>query len=250
MNTDALEHSTGIGAIDAHPERAPHPMRAHVSDGERFVYGVGGSLLVAYGLRKGGAVGVTCTLLGSGLLYHGVRGRNPLYEVLNISTVRSTSGRQLIEVLKTMTINRPVEEVYNLWRDFQNTPRFMPHLQSVERLDERRSRWTVNGPAGATVTWEAEIVNEKPNELIAWQSMNDSDIRHWGVIRFTTAPGGRGTEVKIELEYQPIGGTLGTLVAKVFGADPAKLVEEGLKRFKQVMEAGEISTTRGQPRGR
>ena len=100
------------------------------------------------------------------------------------------------------------------------------------------------------IAWEADIINEKENELIAWQSVEGSDIHHWGIVRFVPAPGGRGTEVKVELEYEPIAGLLGAAVAKLFGEEPNQQVEDDIRRFKQVMEAGEIPTTDGQPKGR
>ncbi|MGH7232213.1 MAG: SRPBCC family protein [Nitrospiraceae bacterium] len=184
-----------------------------------------------------------------GLLYHGVEGRSSLYRLLGIDTVRTTRGTQLIEVVKTMTINRPQEEVYKFWRNFENLPRFMRHLKSVEVIDDKRSRWTAVAPAGASVTWEAEIVNEKPHELIAWQSTDRADVSNWGVVRFAPAPHGKRTEIRVELEYEPLAGTVGVAVAKLFGEEPAQQVEEDLRRFKQIIETGEIATTKGQPRG-
>jgi uncharacterized membrane protein len=101
-----------------------------------------------------------------------------------------------------------------------------------------------------TVEWDAEIVNEKENALIAWESCEGSDIDHWGVIRFLPAPGDRGTEVSVELEYRPVAGSLGAAVARLFSEEPDRQIEEDLRRFKQIMEAGEAPTIEGQPRGR
>jgi uncharacterized membrane protein len=221
----------------------------NVSDGERFFAGLGGTALLLYGLRRRSWEGKALALLGGGLLYHGLSGQSPLYRALGFHTVRSTHGRQLLEVVKVMTVDRPVEEAYRYWRHFENLPRFMRHVKSVEIIDDKHSMWTASAPGGTSVTWKAEIVNEKPNELIAWQTVEDSAIRHWGIVRFTPAPGDRGTEVKVELEYEPVAGTLGAAIAQLFGEEPAQQVEEDLRRFKRIMEAGEIPTTEGQPAG-
>jgi uncharacterized membrane protein len=188
-------------------------------------------------------------LLGAAFLYAGATGRNALYRSLGIQLVRTTGGAQRCEVIKTMTINRPVGELFAVWRDFRNLPAIMSHLESVTLLSEKRSRWKAKAPAGLSVEWDAEIVNEKPDALIAWQSCDGASVANWGVVRFTPAPGDRGTEVTVELEYEPIGGATGVAVAKLFGKEPAQQIEEDLRRFKQVMEAGEVPTTRGQPRG-
>jgi uncharacterized membrane protein len=145
-----------------------------------------------------------------------------------------------IEVTEAITINRPRQEVYQLWHNFENLPRFMAHLESVQVLEERRSRWKAKAPAGTTVEWEAETIEDRPNELIAWRSLPDSAVPNSGVVRFRDAPGDRGTEVIVELKYQPPGGKLGALIAKLFGEEPHQQVKGDLRRLKQVMEIGEI----------
>jgi uncharacterized membrane protein len=150
---------------------------------------------------------------------------------------RSTTG---IHVTQAITINRPLNEVYGFWHNFENLPRFMAHLESVEVLDARRSRWKAKAPAGTSVEWEAEIVEDRPNELIAWRSSPDAPVPNSGTVRFREAPGNRGTEVLVELRYQPPGGKLGALIAKLFGEEPEQQVKGDLRRFKQVMEIGEI----------
>jgi uncharacterized membrane protein len=154
-----------------------------------------------------------------------------------------------IHVTKSLQINRPAEELYRFWRDFKNLPRVMEHLESVEVTDDRRSRWTARGPAGKAVEWEAEITEDRPNERIAWRSIEGSTVEHSGSVQFTAAPG-RGTFVRVELKYNPPAGLLGAAVAKLFGEEPALQIAEDLRRFKQTMEAGEILTTEGQPAGR
>jgi uncharacterized membrane protein len=226
------------------------PASANVDDVERWVSGISGAALALYGLRRRSIGGVALAALGAGLVYRSVTGRSALYEALDLRLVRTTGGRQRIEVVKAMTINRSAEELYRFWRNFENLPRVMRHLESVTVQDERRSHWIVKGPADRHVEWDAEIVNEKANQLIAWQSCEGADIDHWGAVRFAPAPGGRGTEVTVELEYEPIAGSFGAMIAKLFGEEPAQQIEEDLRRFKQLMEAGEVPTTEGQPRGK
>ena len=189
-------------------------------------------------------------IVGGGLVYLGATGRNPVYRALGIRLVRTREGAQRVEVIKSMTINRPADELFAFWRDFRNLPKIMTHIESVEVLSDKRSRWRASAPAGLVVEWDAEIVNEKSNTLIAWQSCEDADIANWGVVRFSPAPADRGTEVTVEMEYKPIGGAAGAAFAKLFGEEPSQQIEEDLRRFKQVMETGEIPTTADQPRGK
>lgn len=140
-----------------------------------------------------------------------------------------------------VTIYRPIEEVYRFWRDFQNLPRFMAHLVTVQVQDSLISRWVARGPAGSAVEWAAEITEDRPHQVIAWRSLEDADVPNSGKVRFTPGPGGRGTEVHLEIEYRPpAAGRLGLNVAKMLGHDPARQVAEDLRRFKQVMETGEV----------
>jgi uncharacterized membrane protein len=155
-----------------------------------------------------------------------------------------------VKVIKTILINRPPEELYRYWRDLQNLPRFMKNLESVEVTALKISRWTAKGPAGASVKWDAEITEDQSNEYIAWRSLEGADVENSGWVRFEAAPGGRGTIVSVEMQYSPPAGALGATVAKILGRAPEQEVEEDLRRFKQVMETGEIITTEGQPAGR
>jgi uncharacterized membrane protein len=159
-------------------------------------------------------------------------------------------NRISIRVRKSITINRPAEEIYAFWHDFQNLARFMNHVESVQVTGDERSHWVVKGPAGKRVEWEAETVEDRPNELIAWRSLEGSTVQNSGSVRFEPAAGRRGTVVRVELEYYPPVGLLGATVAKLLGEDPKAQLEEDLRRLKQLMEAGEIITTKGQPAGR
>jgi len=153
-----------------------------------------------------------------------------------------------VRVERSVTINRPVEECYRRWRDVERLPEFMSHLQSVERIDDRRSRWTAKAPAGMRVEWEAEITHDAPNEWIAWRSLPGADIENAGAVRFVPSRG--GTVVSVAMRYTPPLRTVGKLVGKVFGEEPEQPVREDLRRFKRLLEAGEIPTTQGQPAGR
>jgi uncharacterized membrane protein len=157
---------------------------------------------------------------------------------------------RLIKVKKTILINRSPDELYRDWRDFQNLPRFMKNLESVEVTTDSRSRWTVKGPADKKIHWDAEIVEDNPGKCLAWRSLESADVDNSGSVRFEPATGGRGTLVSVEMRYSAPAGVLGTTVAKLFGRAPDQEVEEDLRRFKQMMETGEIITTMGQPAGR
>ena len=145
-----------------------------------------------------------------------------------------------VQVKRAITVNRPPEEVYRFWRDFENLPRFMLHLESVRAGGDGRSRWTAKAPAGRTVSWDAEIVQDRPNSLIAWRSLPGADVSNLGTVRFEPAPGGRGTEVHVDLRYEPPGGKVGATIAKLFGEEPSLQMRHDLSRFKQVMETGEV----------
>ncbi|MEX5218800.1 MAG: SRPBCC family protein [Nitrospira sp.] len=220
-----------------------------LSDLERLICGMTGTAFLLHGFGRRGWNGFVIFLLGGAFLYMGTTGRNSLYRHLGIHLVRTVTGRQRHEVIRSMTINRPIGELFAFWRDFSNLPRVMSHLESVEVSSGRRSHWKAKAPGGLSVEWDAEIVNEKKDALIAWQSCEGSAVANWGAVRFIKAPGDRGTEVTVELEYEPIGGATGVALAKLFGEEPSQQIEEDLRRFKQVMETGETATTAGQPRG-
>ena len=141
---------------------------------------------------------------------------------------------------KAITILRSPDEVYRFWRDFRNFPSFMSHLESVAVLDERRSHWTARGPAARLVEWDAEIVEDRPGERIRWRSLPGASVANSGTVRFSAAPGGRGTEAHLEMDYAPPAGELGSLVARLFGQEPRQQVQADLRKLKQVLETGEV----------
>ncbi|HEY0449630.1 SRPBCC family protein [Actinophytocola sp.] len=161
---------------------------------------------------------------------------------------RDAATSTTITVKSAVTVRWPVEDVYRFWRDLTNLPRFMAHLESV-RVDGRRSHWKAKAPAGTTVEWDAEIVADVESEHIAWRSVEGADVPNSGSVHFATAPGDRGTEVVVELAYAPPLGRAGVAVAKLFGEEPAQQVKDDLRRFKQVMETGEVVRSDANPTG-
>jgi uncharacterized membrane protein len=154
-------------------------------------------------------------------------------------------GRSGSLVSKSMVINSTPEELYRLWRDFENLPRFMRHLERVRVTGEGRSHWVARAPAGTTVEWDAEVTEDRPNELIAWRSLEGADVDNRGSVRFDPAPGNRGTIVRVEMSYDPPAGALGALVAKLFGEEPGAQAREALRCLKQVVETGEVVLSDG-----
>jgi uncharacterized membrane protein len=150
------------------------------------------------------------------------------------------NGASEVKVKRAATIRKSREELYTFWRNFENLPRFMYHLEEVRVLDSGRSHWRAKAPAGTTVEWDAEVIEDRPSERIAWRSLPNADVPNWGSVEFRRAPGNRGTEVHVEIHYDPPGGKLGALIAKLFGEEPGEQVADDLRRLKQVMDVGEI----------
>jgi uncharacterized membrane protein len=223
----------------------PQEQQAGISDKERWASIIGGSAMVLMGLQKRSLRGVLTAIAGGSLAYHGAKADKSLTEKVGDAVGVNKS----IKVEKTVTINKSAEELYTYWRDFENFPNFMKHVESVKVIDIRRSHWVAKAPLGQTVEWDADIVNDQPNQLIAWASIDGADIENSGFVRFTPAPGNRGTEVKVVMEYDIPGGMMTAALAKLFGEEPEQQIGDELNRFKQLMEAGEIATTEGQPRG-
>ncbi|MGV0024246.1 SRPBCC family protein [Phormidesmis priestleyi] len=219
--------------------------QASVSDKERWASIIGGGAMVLAGLQQRSLRGILTAIAGGTLAYHGAKSDKSLTEKVGDAVGVNKS----IKVEKTVTIKKSAEELYNYWHDFENLPNFMKHVESVKVIDMRRSHWVAKAPMGQTVEWDADIINDQPNQLIAWASIDGADIENSGFVRFTPAPGDRGTEVKVVMEYDIPGGMVTAALAKLFGEEPEQQIGDELRRFKQLMEAGEIATTEGQPRG-
>jgi uncharacterized membrane protein len=216
----------------------------NVGKTERLVSGIAGVAVIALALRRKRLRGLLLPLGGS-LLSRAVSGRSALNRALGrntatgdrVSSAASVARGQGIRVERRVFVNRPREEVYRFWRQLENLPRFMDHLESVTVLDESRSHWVAKAPASTKVEWDASIHNEIDNELIAWRSLPGADVDNAGSVHFT--PLGDGTEVRVVLSYDPPAGKVGATVAKLLGEEPGQQVEEDLRRFKQVIEAVE-----------
>ena len=231
----------------------------NVADVERWASALGGAALTAFGIKQlkdRSPAGAAIAAAGSALMYRGATGHCPVYAAAGITTAdgegtrEALAGPRGVNVEEVVTINAPADQLYTFWRDFEQLPRFMNHLISVRQMDERRSHWVAKGPARTAVEWDAEIVNEIPGELIGWRTLDGSEVVSAGSVRFRAAFGRRGTEVRVRLQYDPPAGRIGATVAWLFGHEPSQVIREDLRRFKQLMETGEIPTTKGQPRGK
>src|SRR5688572_18829012 len=226
--------------------------RVNVGRIERVASAIGGGALVGYAITNRTKTGIALGLLGAGLLYRGATGQCEAYRSLGINTAEDVPSEDVardVHIEKAITVSSTPKELFRFWRDYENLPRFMEDLESVTELDETRSHWVANGPGGKKVEWDAEIYNEKENELIAWRSLPGADITNAGSVHFEEAPG-HGTYIKVVLNYNPPGGKAAALFAKLFGKEPGQLVEHNLRRLKQLIETGEIPTTEGQTSGR
>lgn len=239
------------------PGRFANKTRSSVNVGEieRLASAVAGGALAVYGLRQRTIGGLCLTLAGTALLHRGVTGHCNTYQALGITTnePKSATGEapvaKDVHVEKAIVIDKSPEELFSFWRQFDNLPRFMKHLESVTCSGLNRSHWVAKGPAGKNVEWDAEIYNEKPNEMIAWRSLEGADVVNAGSVHFK-ALGVRGTEVKVVLNYNLPGGKISALFAKLFGSEPGQMIADDLRRLKQILETGEAATTEGQPSGR
>ena len=158
--------------------------------------------------------------------------------------------REAAVIGRTVTINRPRAELYAFWRDFRNLARFLENIERVDIGDDRRSHWVIKAPAGRTVEWDSQITEDEPDRLIAWKSLDGGDIKNTGRIEFTDAAPGRGTLVTATIVYDPPGGDVGKLIGKLFQKEPKMQARRDLRRFKQLMETGEISTSAAPDAGR
>jgi uncharacterized membrane protein len=209
---------------------------------ERWLSIASGAGLAIYGFGRRDRAGLTAAALGGALLWRGSTGWCPVYAALCVDTSgarqdtrRALGGRGGILVDERVTIDAPIDELYRFWRDFENLPRFMTHLESVFTRPDGRSHWVAKGPAGTTVAWDAEIINEVPNQVIGWRSLPGSDVVSAGSVNFDSAGPGH-TQVAVRLQYDPPGGKLGAAFAKLFGEDPSRQIREDLDRLKRLLE--------------
>jgi len=204
-------------------------------------------MAVATGLRRRDGTGVVMAILGAEMIRRGLTGHSYLYEALGIRTAPKGQGAETtavpyelgIRVDQCIVVNRPRDEVYRFWRRLENLSRFMENVYSVREIGDRTSHWVVKGPAGRRVEWDAVIHNEIPNELIAWRTFEGAGVDHAGSVIFSDAPGG-GTEIMVELQYNPPGGTLGAAMAALWGKEPGMQIEQDLRKLKRILESSDL----------
>jgi uncharacterized membrane protein len=219
----------------------------NVGDVERTASAVGGGAIALYGLTRGTLGGLFLAGVGGALVYRGLSGHCSLYCALGISTAdergRMTSipaGRGC-KVEKTLRINRPADDLYLFWRNFENLPNFMSHLESVQMIDGRRSRWVAKAPLGMSVEWEAEVHTARPNELISWRSLPGAEVDTAGSVHFLPVSGGQATELRVVMKYDPPAGKVGAVLARWLGESAEQEIENDLNEFKRLMESDEAS---------
>jgi uncharacterized membrane protein len=234
---------------------APCETLPNVGETERIVSALAGGGLVAWGLTRGSLGGLAMALIGGGLVYRGVTGHCMAYQTLGIDTsgfdnpavgVRAGHG---VKFETSLAIDRPAEELFQFWQQVENLPLIMEHLISVTPLGGGLSHWVARGPMDTRVEWDAETINLRENELIAWRSLPGSELDTAGSVHFESLGPDRGTLLRLSLKYDPPLGKAGAAIAKLLASGLEERVQEDLRRFKQWMETGETPTTAGQPRG-
>ena len=228
----------------------------NVGKGERIASLLGGAGLALLAAREKGVGGAVMGLAGAFLLHRGATGHCYLYDALEMDTADGPAPRGTValeeqpgvSVNASITVSRPADEVYAIWRDFERAPRFMDRIAQVEVLDETRSRWTATGPMGRSWTWESEVVEDRPGELIAWESLPGADLPNRGWVQFAPAGGdGRQTEVRYFVEFDPPGGVIGEAIAGAFHTAPREMIRGDLRRFRELVESGEPAPVAAEP---
>ncbi|MGE0702658.1 MAG: SRPBCC family protein [Vicinamibacterales bacterium] len=219
----------------------------NVGSAERWGSLAAGGILLAYALSRRTQNTAWAAAAGAPLLHRGLTGHCYVYQGLGVTTVSddtrtALAGKRGVNVRESVRIERTADELYRFWRRFDNLPRFMHHLDKVVDLGDGRSRWTATGPAGSKVEWEAELVNDVENNVIAWRSLPGSDVVTAGSVTFRPVRAGGSTQITVNLQYEPPAGRAGSVVAWMFGHEPSQMIREDLRRLKQILEAGELAT--------
>jgi uncharacterized membrane protein len=230
----------------------------NVGPAERWASVLGGGILAGAALRKRGVGGALLGAVGAGLLLRGVTGHCPVYGALGMDTAHGRDGKGECETGRALDevegvrleavvkVNRDAADLYSFWRDFTHAPLFMERIRSVTPLGETRSRWVMDGPMGRSWEWESEVTGEREGEYIAWSSVEGSDLPNRGAVWFTPTAGGTQTEVRLVMEFDPPLGVIGQAMASAFHGFPQSMMQEDLRRFRQLAETGEIPALRGQ----
>jgi uncharacterized membrane protein len=219
---------------------------------DRWISTIAGVALAAYGLKKArgrrSKAGWISAAAGGGLVVAGLRGHSFLYDAFGINRAEQTENPIVsvphgegIKVEETIRINRPPARLYRFWRNFENLPLVMTHLQSVRVIDDERSHWVAKAPAGQVIEWDAVVHTEIPDQMISWRSVDGSEVDHAGSVEFKENATG-GTDLKIVLNYRPPAGKIGAVLAKLFGEEPSQQIDEDLQQFKTLIESTDISS--------
>jgi uncharacterized membrane protein len=218
----------------------------NVGDGERIASALIGGALLSRGLRRRSFGGLLVAVAGGRLLYRGFSGHCGVYEHFGKDT-RSVSPAA---VNRAITIGKPADELYRLWKDPHTLSRIMGRFAEVTPSGEKRQHWSVHGPLHRTLEWDAEIIEDQPGTRLRWTSAAGARLPNEGEVQFRPAPQERGTEVSFALRFMPPGGVLGKAGLKLLGATPALIANHALRRFKSLAETGEIASLRHNPSGR
>ena len=228
-------------------QHRPASGEVNVGADERLVTGLAGGAMALFGLTRGTLKGFGLALIGGGLAYRAFTGHCPMYHQFGLNRSQAGANRAGVKaqagdrVVRSILINRDPEELFRFWRKLENIPNVMDHVLTVEVIDEKRSHWKAKGPLNTTLSWDAEIINERPNELIAWESINDAEVATAGSVHFEPAPAG-GTMLTVSLKYYTPGGKATTTIARFLHQGLEARLEEDLRQFKQMIESGERST--------
>ncbi len=212
----------------------------NAADVEHVAALASGVAMMLLGVRSGGLKGIAMKLGGLALVYRGQQGYRKLYDAIGVQMPSSPTGvgKKNVRVDAEIDVARPREELYRIWRNLENLPVFMEHLLSVHEIDDKRSLWVARAPIGMVVKWDAEIVNDRENELIAWQTLEGSGVDNAGSVHFDEIEG--GTRVRVVLRYDPPADLFGAWFAKLLQSDPQTQIEKDLLRFKAIMELGSV----------
>jgi len=212
----------------------------NVGDKERMLSAIAGGALTLYGLRRGSLGGLLLAGLGAALGYRGITGHCGLYDKLRLDAGGAARhvGNLGVKIDREIVVNAPPERLYGIWRNFQNLPRLLSHVERIEVLSPTRSRWTLKAPI--SMSWEAELINDKLNELIAWRTVGNQRVTHAGSVTFEPVGSG-ATRVRVSLQYDPPGGRIGHAVAALFSEDAGSQVEHDLAELKRAVEEGRLA---------
>jgi uncharacterized membrane protein len=241
MTTSSGTNRDTVEAAEARRGYGDFASGRNVGDGERVMSVIAGTALALFGLRRFSLTRLGFAATGASLVYRGLTGHCSLYARAGVSTAVSgegVRGNLGTKIERSLVIYAPPDRLFRFWRNFANLPRFMDYIESVRVIDQRRSHWVARAPAGTHVEWDAEIINEVPDQLIAWRSTG-GHIDHAGSVHFEAGPGGRATTVRVSLQYDPPGGSATHALATLFGGDAGTRIEQDLQNFKRVIESGE-----------